>query len=126
MLKDFKAFLLRGNVMELAIAVVIGVAFKAIIDSLVADIVMPIIGIVGGQPSFDEYTITINDSVIRWGAFATEVVSFVVIAAALFVIMKGIEKVQQLRKEAGEEPESLTVEGELLTEIRDILRAQQG
>ena len=68
MLKDFKAFLLRGNVMELAIAVVIGVAFKAIIDSLVADIVMPIIGIVGGKPSFDEYTITINDSVIRWGA----------------------------------------------------------
>ena len=56
----------------------------------------------------------------------TEVVSFVIIAAALFIIMKGIEKVQQLRKEAGEEPESLTVEGELLTEIRDILRAQQG
>ncbi len=126
MLKDFKAFLLRGNVMELAIAVVIGVAFKAIIDSLVADIVMPIIGIVGGKPSFDEYTITINDSVIRWGSFVTEVVSFVIIAAALFIIMKGIEKVQQLRKEAGEEPESLTVEGELLTEIRDILRAQQG
>ncbi len=129
MLAEFKKFIMRGNVLDLAVAVVIGAAFKAVIDALVADIVMPIIGIIGGKPTFNEYTITINKSVILWGTFLTEVVSFLIIAAALFVTIKSFEKLQALRKSAAdvvEEAEPLTVSEELLAEIRDLLKVQGG
>lgn len=125
MLQEFKKFLLRGNVIDLAVAVVIGAAFKTVIDSLVANIVMPIVGIIGGEPSFDNYLITVNDSEIRWGSFVTAVVSFVIIAAALFVMIKSFEKLQNLRKSAADTEETnepLTVAEELLAEIRDLLR----
>lgn len=127
MLQEFKKFILRGNVIDLAVAVVIGVAFKAVIDSLVANIVMPIVGIIGGEPSFDEYTVTINNSVIRWGTFVTAVVSFVIIVAALFVTIKAFEKLQNLRKSDEKEiNDPLTVGEELLVEIRDLMKAQGG
>ena len=129
MLQEFKKFILRGNVLDLAVAVVIGAAFKAVVDALVESIVMPIIGIVGGKPSFDAYTITINDSVIKWGTFVTAVVSFLIIAATLFVVIKSFERLQSLRKQAAdteEQNEPLTVGEELLAEIRDLLKAQGG
>lgn len=128
MLEDFKAFIMKGNVLDLAVAVVIGAAFKAVADGFVNFIVMPIIGIIGGKPSFDEYYLTINDSKILWGSFLTVVVSFVVIAAAMFVVIKSFEKLQERRKSAGEETEAapLTVGDELLVEIRDLLKAQAG
>ncbi|MCU1453007.1 MAG: large conductance mechanosensitive channel protein [Acidimicrobiales bacterium] len=124
MLQEFKKFILRGNVLDLAVAVVIGAAFKTVVDGFVNFIVMPIIGIIGGKPTFDAYTITIRHSVIKWGSFVTAVVSFLIIAAALFVMIKSFETLQA-RRRAGEEEvaaEPLTVEGELLTEIRDLLR----
>jgi large conductance mechanosensitive channel len=126
MLQDFKKFIMRGNVLDLAIAVVIGAAFKSVADGFVAFIVMPIIGIVGGKPSFDDYTLTINDSVILWGSFVTVVVSFVIIAAAMFVVVQTYEKLQARRKAGVEdaEPEPLTVGEELLAEIRDLLKAR--
>ena len=71
MLADFKKFIMQGNVLDLAVAVVIGVAFKAVIDAFVNYLIMPIIGILGGKPTFDEYTLTINKSVIKWGSFLT-------------------------------------------------------
>ena len=128
MLQEFKKFILRGNVIDLAVAVVIGVAFKAVIDSLVANIVMPIVGIIGGKPSFDEYSVTINHSVILWGTFLTAVVSFVIIVAALFVTIKAFEKLQNLRKSGAVEEinDPLTVGEELLVEIRDLMKAQGG
>lgn len=128
MLQEFKKFILRGNVIDLAVAVVIGVAFKAVIDSLVANIVMPIVGIIGGEPSFDEYTVTINNSIIRWGTFVTAVVSFVIIVAALFVTIKAFEKLQNLRGSGAAEEinDPLTVGEELLVEIRDLMKAQGG
>ena len=118
MLEDFKKFIFRGNVIDLAVAVVIGAAFSVVIDSLVSNILMPIIGIVGGKPSFDDYTITINKSVIKWGSFVTDVVNFVIIAAAIFVAIKAFERLQDMRRRGGEDvtDEPLTVEGELLTE----------
>ena len=124
MIEEFKKFILRGNVLDLAIAVVIGAAFKTVVDAFVSYLVMPIIGIIGGKPTFDEYTLTVRRSVIRWGSFLTAVVSFLIIAAALFVMIKSFEALQA-RRRAGDEPvadEPLTVEGELLTEIRDLLR----
>ena len=129
MLQDFKKFLLRGNVLDLAIAVIIGAAFKSVVDAFVNFIVMPIIGIIGGKPSFDEYTITVNDSVIKWGSFLTAVVSFLIIAATLFVVIKSFERLQTMRKSAAdveETNEPLTVGEELLAEIRDLLKGQGG
>ena len=127
MLEDFKKFIFRGNVIDLAVAVIIGAAFTVVVQSLVNNILMPIIGIVGGKPSFDDYTITINKSVIRWGSFLTDVVNFVIIAAAIFVAIKSFERLQNMRRRGSEEVtnEPLTVEGELLTEIRDLLRGQR-
>lgn len=125
MLADFKKFLLRGNVVDLAVAVVIGAAFKAVIDGFVAFIVMPVIGIVGGQPSFDDYSLTINDSVIEWGSFVTVVVQFVTIAAALFVVVKAYEALQARRASGEEAAVALTPSEELLTEIRDLLQQRQ-
>ncbi len=126
MLSDFKKFILRGNVIDLAVAVVIGAAFNAVVQSLVKNILMPIIGIIGGKPTFDDYFFTVNKSAIRWGSFVTDLVNFMMIAAAIFVAVKAFEKLQQRRK-TGKEPvtnEPLTVEGELLTEIRDLLRGE--
>jgi large conductance mechanosensitive channel len=126
MRQDFKKFILRGNVIDLAVAVIIGAAFGTVIQSMVKNILMPILGIVGGKPSFDDYFFTVNKSAIRWGSFLTDVVNFLIIAAAIFVAVKAFESLQRRRKGGEEEvaDEPLTVEGELLTEIRDLLRRQ--
>ena len=84
MLKDFKDFLLRGNIVELAVAFVMGVAFAAVVNSLVDNLVMPIIAMIIGKPDFSDLTFTINDAVFRYGAFITDLISFVAIAAAVF------------------------------------------
>ena len=84
MLKEFKDFLLRGNIVELAIAFVMGVAFAAVVNSLVNNLVMPIVAMIFGKPDFSDLTFTINDAVFRYGAFITDVISFVAIAAAVF------------------------------------------
>lgn len=84
MLDEFKAFLFRGNVVDLAVAVVIGAAFKSVVDSMVNDIVMPIIGIVGGAPDFSTNTFSINGSRFGWGNFLTQLLSFLIVAAVIF------------------------------------------
>ncbi|WIG60161.1 MAG: Large-conductance mechanosensitive channel [Ktedonobacterales bacterium] len=84
---EFKDFIMRGNVVDLAVAVVIGVAFGAVINALVNDIIMPIIGILGGKPNFDQYYWTINGSKILVGSFLTAVVAFLIIAAAIFFLV---------------------------------------
>ena len=84
MLREFKDFLLRGNIVELAVAFVIGVAFAAVVNSFVDDLIMPIIAMIIGKPSFDSLTFTINDAVFHYGSFITAVITFVAIAAALF------------------------------------------
>lgn len=128
MLEDFKTFLMKGNIVDLAVAVVIGAAFAAVVTSAVDNVLMPIIGIIGGKPSFNQYFFTINGSEIRWGSFVTSVVSFVIIAAAVFVALKAFEKAQGMRKTEAdvEAADALSVSEELLAEIRDLLRAQGG
>lgn len=125
MLQDFKNFVMRGNVLDLAVAVVIGAAFKAVADGFVEFIIMPIIGIVGGEPSFDAYFFTVNGSRILWGSFVTVIVQFLIIAAAMFVVVRTFEKLQE-RRASGEDASSepLTVGEELLVEIRDLLKAR--
>jgi large conductance mechanosensitive channel len=84
MLKEFRDFLLRGNIVELAVAFVMGVAFAAVVNSLVNNLVMPIVAMIIGKPNFNDLTFTINDAVFRYGAFITDVISFLAIAAAVF------------------------------------------
>ena len=84
MVKEFRDFLMRGNIVDLAVAVVIGAAFGAVVTSLVDNIIMPIIGIFGGSPDFSGNTFSINGSVFGWGAFLTALISFVLIAGAVF------------------------------------------
>jgi large conductance mechanosensitive channel len=121
---EFKAFLLRGNIIELAVAFVVGAAFKVVVDSLVADLIMPIIAMIGGEPDFRSLDFTINDAVFRYGNFITNVISFVIIGAAIFFfVVKPVNMIEARRKK-GEEPEpEPTEEVVLLREIRDALRS---
>jgi large conductance mechanosensitive channel len=102
MWKEFKEFALRGNVIELAVAVVLGIAFGAVIASLVNDVLMNLIAAVIGQPDFSRLTVTINDSVIRYGAFLNAVINFLLVALALFFVIKAVNRAT--RKPSAEEP----------------------
>jgi large conductance mechanosensitive channel len=84
MLKEFRDFLLRGNIVELAVAFVMGLAFAAVVNSLVNNLLMPLIAMIIGKPDFRDLTFTINDAVFRYGSFITDVIQFVAIAAAVF------------------------------------------
>jgi large conductance mechanosensitive channel len=101
-LNDFKAFLLRGNVIDLAVAVVIGAAFKSIVDALVADLVTPLIGAFGGKPDFSSLNFTINSSHFLYGDFLNQVISFVIIAAVIFFFV--ITPVNAMMARAKKEP----------------------
>jgi large conductance mechanosensitive channel len=99
MLKEFRDFLLRGNIVELAVAFVLGVAFGALVKSFVDNLVMPVIAMIIGKPDFSDLTFTINDAVFRYGAFITDAVSFVAIAAAVFFfVVKPIEALLSRRR----------------------------
>ena len=126
MLADFKKFILRGNVIDLAVAVVIGAAFGVVVKSFLDNILMQFIGGLFGKTSFNNAMIVHNARgtvvYLRIGAFLSDVVNFLVIGFALFLVIKAAEKLQSMRKSGEEEVESLTDEAALLTEIRDLLR----
>jgi large conductance mechanosensitive channel len=126
LLKDFRAFVMRGNVLDLAVAVVIGVAFNAVVTSLVNDVIMQIIAAVVGKPNFNSLTFTLGDGIIYYGRFLTALINFLVIAATLFVIIRAFEELQKRRKAAGEiDDDEQSDEVVLLGEIRDLLRERQ-
>ena len=103
-LKDFKEFLLRGNLVELAVAFVMGLAFAAVVNSLVNNLVMPILAAIFGKPSFNDLTFTINDSVFRYGAFITDAIQFVAIGAAVFFfIVKPVQMLNARSQQPGED-----------------------
>lgn len=122
MLKEFRQFISRGSVIDLAVAVVMGAAFGAVITSLVADLLTPVIAAVIGKPDFSGLTFTINGSVFRYGSFLNALISFVSIAAAIFFfVVKPVNhmKARQGKAEEEEKADELIV----LEEIRDTLRA---
>ena len=126
LLSDFRAFMMRGNVLDLAVAVVIGVAFNAVVTSLVNDVIMQVIAAIVGKPNFDSLTFTIGEGVIYYGRFLTALVNFLIIAATLFVVVRSFEELQKRRKSRGEVTEDeQSDEVVLLGEIRDLLRARQ-
>jgi large conductance mechanosensitive channel len=127
MLKEFRAFLLRGNLLELAVAFVIGAAFVKVVDALVQDLIQPVIAAIVGTPSFNDKVFTIGQGVFRYGAFITEVIVFVVTAAAVFfLIVKPSQVVleRMRRGDSGEPPIEPSEEVVLLTQIRDAIAAQ--
>jgi large conductance mechanosensitive channel len=131
MIKGFKEFILRGNVVDLAVAVVIGAAFGAVVTALVADIFTPLIGAIVGQTDFSTLTFTINKSEFKYGDLINKVISFVLIAAAIYffviVPVRRITELRERRRAAGSEPDEATPisdEVAVLSEIRDLLRQQ--
>ena len=102
MLKDFKTFLLRGNVVDLAVAIVIGVAFAALVTSFVDNLITPIVAAIIGEPDFSQLTFTINGSVFHYGAFLNALISFVSIAAAVFFFV--VKPVNALTARARRQP----------------------
>jgi large conductance mechanosensitive channel len=130
-LGEFKEFLLRGNVVDLAVAVVIGAAFGAVVTAFVADIITPIVAAIFGKPDFSTLHFTINNSTFRYGDFLNALITFLAIAAAVFFfVVKPLNYLLEVRKRrmaaGGVEDEStLSDEALLLTEIRDLLRAQR-
>ena len=122
MIQEFRDFINRGNVVDLAVAVVLGAAFGAVVTSFVDDVLMQVIASVGGQPDFSNLSIDLGKGELRYGAFLTSVVSFVLIAFGVFVIVKAVN---MLKRERGEEPAGPS-EAQLLTEIRDLLAERQG
>ena len=124
MIKEFRDFLLRGNVVDLAVAVVIGAAFAALVNSLVADVLTPVVGAIIGKPDFSNLNFTINGSQFNYGNFLNALIAFLSVAAAVFFfVIKPMNTLNRLRGASSEEEAS---ELELLAEIRDELRAQRG
>ena len=123
MWKEFRAFIMKGNVVDLAIAFVMGVAFAAIVTSLVNDIIMPLIGIILGGIDFASLSIQIGSATIAYGKFIQVCVNFVIIAFVIFLIVKALNKMK--KPEAAAPPPGPTAEVILLTEIRDVLKARQ-
>ena len=125
MIKEFREFILRGNVVDLAVAVVIGAAFGAVVTAFVADFITPLIAAIGGQPDFSGLKFTINGSVFRYGHFFNAVVSFLIIAAVIFfLVVKPLNALAARRKQdQAPEPEAPAEDVRLLTEIRDLLQA---
>jgi large conductance mechanosensitive channel len=135
MLEDFKKFALRGNVVDLAIAVIIGAAFGKIVDSLVGDIFMPVVGAITGGLDFSNYFLPLSSSVnaaaladarkqgavLAWGNFLTIAINFLIIAWILFLLVKGISQLRREEAEKPAEPPAPTTQEKLLMEIRDLL-----
>ena len=95
MLKEFKDFVMRGNVLDLAIAVIIGGAFGKIVGSLVNDIIMPVIGLIMGGVNFSELSLTVGAAVITWGVFVQTIIDFLIIAFIIFLIVKTANKMKK-------------------------------
>ncbi|MEA4961745.1 large conductance mechanosensitive channel protein MscL [Lutispora sp.] len=121
MLQEFKKFALKGNVLDLAIGVIIGGAFGKIVTSLVNDVLMPIIGLLLGGVDFSGLQITIGDAAIKYGAFIQSIVDFIIIAFSIFLFIKAITRFKKKEEEKPAAPPVPSSEEVLLTEIRDIL-----
>lgn len=130
MLKEFREFAMKGNMLDLAVGVVIGAAFGKIVDSLVKDIIMPPIGLAGGL-NFDQYKLVLRPAVgenpavtLNWGTFVTVFVQFIIVAFALFIVVKGVNAMRRKQEAAPAEPPAPPKQEVLLEEIRDLLKAK--
>lgn len=121
-LSEFKTFIARGNVLDMAVGVIIGGAFKAIADSLTNDILMPLLGILVGRVSFADLTLTLGQAQIAYGNFIEAVLNFLIMAFAVFCIVKAVNRFHRKKEEAPKAPPAPSNEEKLLMEIRDLLK----
>ena len=131
MMSEFKSFAMRGNVVDMAVGIVIGGAFGKIVSSFVADVLMPPIGMLLGNVDFSDLAVTLQAAsegveavTVRYGVFIQTVVDFIIIAFAIFMVVKAMNSVMKKEEEAPPPPPNPSNEEELLTEIRDALRAK--
>ncbi|OBA03011.1 mechanosensitive ion channel protein MscL [Bacillus subtilis] len=125
MWKEFKAFAMRGNIVDLAIGVVIGGAFGKIVTSLVNDIIMPLVGLLLGGLDFSGLSFTFGDAVVKYGSFIQTIVNFLIISFSIFIVIRtlnGLRRKKEAEEEAAEEAPD--AQEELLKEIRDLLKQQ--
>lgn len=123
-IKEFKEFISRGNVVDLAVGVVVGGAFSKIVSSIVDDIIMPLVGVLIGGINFSELSINVGDATIKYGNFIQNVIDFLIISACIFLVVKFINKFKR-KEEKKSEPAPVPVKDEkvaLLEEIRDLLK----
>ncbi len=120
LVNEFKSFISRGNVIDMAVGIIIGAAFTSIVTSLVRDIVMPIVGAVTGGVDFTSYSTTIGTASIAWGTFIQNVINFLLVALVVFVMVKSIARLQR-KEEKPAEPQGPSDEVVILTQIRDLL-----
>lgn len=130
--KEFKEFALRGNVVDLAVGLIIGGAFGKIVSSFVADVIMPPLGLLIGNVSFSKLAVTLKDATadapavtLNYGMFVQTIFDFLIVALAIFFVVKGMNKLQKAKVEAPAPPPAPTAEEKLLTEIRDLLAQKQ-
>ena len=129
MLKEFRTFIMKGNILDLAVAVIIGAAFKSIVTSFVNDILMPPIGMALGGVNFSDIVITLKEAVgedpavtMNLGVFIQAIVDFLIVACVIFMIIRAYNKTQKKEEEAPAEPPAPSNEEVLLAEIRDLLK----
>lgn len=123
---EFKAFAMKGNVVDLAVAVVIGAAFGKIVSSLVANIITPLIGLLMGGVDLTGYSYMVGDAEVTYGVFLQSIIDFVIVALVIFLVVKALNKAQEMGKKeevkAEEKPAEPSEEVKLLREIRDSVR----
>ncbi len=128
MLNEFKAFAMRGNVVDMAVGIIIGAAFGKIVSSFVSDVIMPPIGMMMGGVDFSELAIALGEGAdaasINYGVFINTVLDFVIVAFAIFMVIKGLNSMKKKEEEKPAEPPKPSAEEVLLTEIRDLLAKQ--
>ena len=140
MLNEFKEFAMKGNVVDMAVGIVIGAAFGTIVSSLVNDVIMPPVGILLGDVDFSNLFYVVKEGAtpgpyetvaaageagavtINWGVFINTIISFIIVAFAVFFVIKGINNMRRQEEEAPEAPPESSAEEKLLTEIRDLLK----
>jgi len=127
-IKEFKEFAMKGNVMDMAVGVIIGAAFGKIVSSMVDDILMPLVGMVTGNVDFTNLAFQIGEgedaAVLKYGNFIQNTVDFIIVAFCIFLMLKGINKLNRKKEEPAPEPEAPKgpTQEELLAEIRDLLK----
>ncbi len=131
MLKEFKEFAVKGNMMDLAIGVIIGGAFGAVVNSLVNNVLMPVIGLATGGVNFADKAITLKEAgadgkpvLLQYGIFINLVITFIIVAFACFMMVKAMNKMRRQQEEAPAPDPEPSAEEKLLTEIRDLLKAK--
>lgn len=123
--KEFRDFAMRGNVVDMAVGVIIGGAFGKIVSSLVDDVIMPLVGVLTGGIDFTGLKATIGNANITYGNFIQNVVDFLIIAFCIFMMIKGLNKISKKKEEAPVAPPAPSKEEVLLTEIRDLLKEKK-